>query len=194
MHGLYQWSAQWHTESYCISWCLYSSLSAWTRPSARDRFQLCACTTTIFSLGQGPSFLSAFIYITQKERNGFLLCSCSTVSAWFLLALLNAIIEQITFKVTGEHKGFQGSKFLNEICHPWVPPYALRKDPLFSHVGFYCKHWKLEFEIFHFFSSGKKKKKKGPQVSLKLLTVVYGRNRERKFYIGVMFLFSLFSS
>ena len=60
-----------------------------------------------------------------------------TMSAWFLLALLNAIIDQITFELIGEHKGFRGSKFLNEISYPCMSPYAVKKVSLFSHVCFF---------------------------------------------------------
>lgn len=92
----------------------------------------------LFSVPGTIISLCVYFYYT-KGRHGFSAPAAPPVSACFLLALLNAITDQITFKVIGEHKGVWGSKFLNEIGYSCMSLYALRKVPLFSGACFFLQ-------------------------------------------------------
>lgn len=127
--------------------------------------------------------------LLQHKRKGIGSLSAlaaPTISAWFLLALLNAIIDQITFKVIGEHEGFRGSEFLNEISCPCMSPYALRKVTLSHMYVFSYSHWKLEVQISHYFLRELFHYKETSGFTEALNSGLH-MHRERKFYTAVMF-------
>lgn len=134
--GLYHGSSKWHRESDCSRLCLYFPLSVWTRPSAEKPFVIMRLYHPGLFPGPGTIISLCAHFYNTKGRHGFSALAAPPVSACFLLALLNAITDQFTFKVIGEHKGVWGSKFLNEISYSCMSLYALRKAPLFSGACF----------------------------------------------------------
>lgn len=119
-----------------VACACYFPLSVWTRPSAEKPFLIMRLYHPGLFPGPGTIISLCAHFYNTKGRHGFSALAAPPVSACFLLALLNAITDQFTFKVIGEHKGVRGSKFLNEISYSCMSLYALRKAPLFSGACF----------------------------------------------------------